>query len=407
LMAHETLLLALIAILCYLLALLTSYACVRWILSDQLRAELNDQTRYVAIDGIRGYLAFGVYVHHFIMGWLFLYDGRTGPPTHNWENQLGKTSVAIFFMITAFLFWGRAHAKGGMKWKSFFISRVFRIYPLYLVFFFLLCIAVAYKSNWVALEPPMAIAKEIFKWVFFHTPIINSYHGDAFGGVTWTLLYEAWLYLSLPFLVAVFIQKKPAWQKVLALAVAVALFAANKLDIATGAMFLGGIFAVYWRANPKLVAFGRGNTAALVALISLTCVGLFIYDPFNVVAIILLSIFFVAIACGNTLFGLLKMRAARWLGEITYSIYLGHGIVLWVIMQNIAPRMSWFHPTTPWLFASAIVVTPILVLFTTASYVFIERPFIAMGHRLANRRPQRPRTQTQTLLEETRGSTLL
>src|SRR5450755_1539745 len=406
-MGHETLLLALVAILCYLLALLTSYACVRWILSDQLRTELNDQTRYVAIDGIRGYLAFGVYVHHFILGWLFLHHGYMGPPPHNWENQFGKTSVAIFFMITAFLFWGRAHAKGGMKWRSFFISRVFRIYPLYLVFLFLLCIAVAYKSSWLALAPPMAIAEEVFKWVFFHTPIINNYHGDAFGGVTWTLLYEAWFYLSLPFLVAVFIQKKPAWQKILALGVAAALFAANKLDIGTAAMFLGGILAVYWRTSPKLVAFARGNTAAMVALISLGCVGLFIYDPFNALGILLLTIFFVAIASGNTLFGLLKMRAARWLGEITYSIYLGHGIVLWVIMQNIVPRLSWFHPTTIWMFASAIVVTPILVLLTSASYVLIERPFIAWGHQLANPRPIQPRPHARTLLEEAPGSTLL
>src|SRR5450432_1799828 len=172
-MGHETLLLALVAILCYLLALLTSYACVRWILSDQLRTELNDQTRYVAIDGIRGYLAFGVYVHHFILGWLFLHHGYMGPPPHNWENQLGKTSVAIFFMITAFLFWGRAVAKRSVDAKSFFISRLFRIYPLYLFVVAVICTAVGFKSGWVAMESMAKISVELGKWLILRTPVIN------------------------------------------------------------------------------------------------------------------------------------------------------------------------------------------------------------------------------------------
>jgi hypothetical protein len=136
-MEDRALLFALVGVVCYVAALLTSSAVVRWILPEKLKAELGSGDRNVPIDGIRGYLAFGVYVHHCLLTWIFLREGHLILPPYNFEFQLGATSVALFFMITAFLFWGRVQAKSGLDVKSFFISRIFRIYPLYL---FALCL---------------------------------------------------------------------------------------------------------------------------------------------------------------------------------------------------------------------------------------------------------------------------
>jgi peptidoglycan/LPS O-acetylase OafA/YrhL len=288
-------------------------------------------------------------------------------------------------MITAFLFWGRAHAKGGIEPKSFFASRVFRIYPLYLVFISLLFVAVAYDSNWTALEPASTIAKECVKWALFRTVIINRDTAVRFGAVAWTLLYEAWFYLSLPLLAFVFLQKNGLWKKALAIVVVVALLFVDHLQIAICAAFLGGIVAVYWRVDGRRIQVAGSKTASLVALACLACVGLFIYDPFNPAAIALLTVFFVVIASGNTLFGLLGLPAARWLGEISYSIYLLHGIVLWLIMREILPRLPGFHPTYAWLIVTGLVMAPIVVLVTSISYLVIERPFIAIGHRFSKR----------------------
>jgi peptidoglycan/LPS O-acetylase OafA/YrhL len=381
----ETLLLALVAIILYIVALLTSHLCVRWVLHEHLKAEMTATTRYVGIDGIRGYLAFGVFVHHYILTWLYFRHQYSGSPPHNFENEFGKGAVAVFFMITAFLFWGRAHAKRGMEPRSFFTSRLFRIYPIYLVFITLLFVAVAYESNWTALEPASAIAKEFVKWVFFHIVVINRHPGMIFGGVAWTLLYEAWFYLSLPLLAIVVFRKTALWKKALLIGVVAALGFINHLQIGVCAAFLGGIVAVYWRLNPQRVKAADSKIASVVALACLACVGLFIYDPFNPIAIALLSVFFVVISSGNTLFGLLKMPAARWMGEISYSIYLIHGIVIWLIMGVILPRLPVFHPTFTWLIGSGIVMVPILVLVTSASYLAIERPFIAIGHGLSKR----------------------
>lgn len=378
---YDTLLLGLIAIVCYLVALLTSSLWVRWVLNQELRADVNSSARYVAIDGIRGFLAFGVFVHHYVLLWLNIRHGSWLPAPHNFENELGRGSVAIFFMITAFLFWGRAHARRGLELKKFFISRLFRIYPLYLLLVSLLFLAIAYQSNWTAREPASAVVKEAVEWCFFHMPIINQHPDMIFGGVTWTLLYEAWFYVSLPLLAIVFFQEKALWKKVVAGGAAAALFAFNHLSFSIASAFLGGIVAVYWSLDLKRVQLARGKTAAWVALGCLACVGLFVYNPFSVAGISLLTASFIVIASGNTLFGLLSLPGARWMGEISYSVYLGHGVVLWFIKAELLTRIPNFHPSAWWLASAGIVMSPLIILLTSASFMLVERPFIAMGHR--------------------------
>ena len=387
-MGDRPLLFALVACVCYLLAFSTSHAFVHWALPEKLRVGLGSQARNIALDGIRGYLAFSVYLHHCLLTWFFLPGGRWISPAHNFEYQLGATSVAIFFMITAFLFWGRAQARAGLEVKQFLISRLFRIYPLYLFVLFLICLGVAYKSNWTAVESARNIASEVVKWLFFRTPDINSYERTTLivKGVTWTLLYEAWFYISLPLLVLVFLKRNRIWKKVIAVGIVALLFYFNRLNISIAATFLGGVVAVYWRMDKKRMDVARTHAAAGVAILCLGSVIMLMYKPFNPVGIALLTIFFAVIASGNTLFGFLEMRGALWLGEVSYSIYLCHGIILWVFMQNILPRLHFFHYTTKWFVASAIGITPIVVILSSASYLLIERPLINIGHRLSKRR---------------------
>lgn len=54
-----------------------------------------------------GYLAFGVFIHHTAITWVFLHTGAFAALDSGFYAQIGLASVALFFMITAFLFWGR------------------------------------------------------------------------------------------------------------------------------------------------------------------------------------------------------------------------------------------------------------------------------------------------------------
>jgi peptidoglycan/LPS O-acetylase OafA/YrhL len=160
----------------------------------------------------------------------------------------------------------------------------------------------------------------------------------------------------------------------------------NHIQPEIAAAFLGGVLAVYWRMDKRRIAMAQSKTATFVALAGLGAVVFLLYKPFNVLGIALLSIFFVVIASGNTMFGLLKMRGALWLGEISYSLYLCHGLVLWLIMQNLLPRVRGYDHGTKWFVASAIGITPVVILLCSASYLLIERPLIGLGHRISARK---------------------
>lgn len=62
------------------------------------------QGRLDSIDGLRGYLAFFVFIHHAYVWYFYLHYGAWSRPLSNFYNQLGKGSVAVFFMITGFCF---------------------------------------------------------------------------------------------------------------------------------------------------------------------------------------------------------------------------------------------------------------------------------------------------------------
>jgi peptidoglycan/LPS O-acetylase OafA/YrhL len=55
-------------------------------------------------------------------------------------------------------------------------------------------------------------------------------------------------------------------------------------------------------------------------------------------------------------------------------------------MQKMLPSLPGYHPTTKWFVAAAVGITPIVILFCSASYLLIERPLIALGHRVSKKK---------------------
>ena len=92
-----------------------------------------------------------------------------------------------------------------------------------------------------------------------------------------------------------------------------------------------------------------------------------------------LILFFVTVASGNDFWGLLRLPALRWLGDITYSLYLLHGLTLWAVFQCWFPREA---AGNGWAFLGmAILLDVILVLVCSAVFVMIERPANMLGRR--------------------------
>lgn len=125
-----------------LITILSFLACIvlGFVLSKTKRfSYLSDRdNRFGAIDGIRGYLALSVFFHHYVITYYWKLNQVWQRPPENFFQNLGKVGVAIFFMITGFLFFSRIISQDRtINWFSLYKSRIFRIYPLYL---FSLCV---------------------------------------------------------------------------------------------------------------------------------------------------------------------------------------------------------------------------------------------------------------------------
>ncbi|HET9112638.1 MAG TPA: acyltransferase family protein, partial [Burkholderiales bacterium] len=165
----------------------------------------HDETpRTSTLDGLRGFLATGVFFHHAAIYYLYLLTGIWQLPPSYFYTQLGQSGVSLFFMITGYLFWGKAiRACGRFDWRALYLGRIFRIAPLYYLAVLLMLYAVFRQTHFMLLQPPLTLMRQIAPLALFGfknpAPIINTYPspGLILAGVTWTLHYEWLFYLIL------------------------------------------------------------------------------------------------------------------------------------------------------------------------------------------------------------------
>jgi len=161
------------------------------------------RNRVTTLDGLRGYLALGVYFHHALIYRNFLINGTWELPPSRFYIMLGQTGVALFFVITGYLFWVRILAERGQpNWAQLYIGRIFRIGPLYL-FVVLIMLAVVFVRTGPHLQVPGAtLAAQLGEWMMLGVVAgkeVNGYGGThiIIAGVTWSLRFEWLFYFSL------------------------------------------------------------------------------------------------------------------------------------------------------------------------------------------------------------------
>jgi peptidoglycan/LPS O-acetylase OafA/YrhL len=350
----------------------------------------KNQGKYASIDGIRGYLAFFVFLHHSCVWYFYLRTGNWQIPKSNIYAHFGKTSVLLFFMITGFLFYSKLlnTRTKNLDWGGLYLSRFLRLAPLYWFVITLQFIIVAYISRGRLNEPMPKLFKEIFSWIsftFLGALDINGVKDTSFivAGVTWSLPYEWLFYFSLPFL-ALSVGIIPPVPYLIIGSISFFRLVILNPHIYYTVAFLTGIIAsilVRWKS------FCVVMSSKLFSFLSIACIMTAVYfysSPFDIIPMLFISVFFIFIACGNDIFGLLSSQVSRIFGEMAYSIYLLHGMLLFLTFNFVLgiPESKTITPLFHWMLI--VGVSPILVVVSFFSFRFIESPTMKKTELLKN-----------------------
>ena len=349
--------------------------------------------KYSSIDGLRGYLAFFVFLHHSLIWFFFLRTDDWVTPPSNMYTNFGETSVSLFFMITGFLFFSKLvnGKKYPIDWLKLFISRILRLTPLYFFAMLILFSLIGILSGFILKEPRLQVLTEMVDWLTFtvrKAPLINGFKQTnlIMANVTWTLVMEWLFYLSLPFIGLIIFKLRTSVLTLVLTCIIITWIALNgRSGIFPAVSFSGGMAAAFLVRSKKICVLASKKLSSVILMVTLGLTVFLFHTSYTIIAQMLIAISFVIIACGNTFFGLLTSQASKLLGQISYSIYLLHAIVLFIVFKFIigfdqAKEMS---PFQHWLIILASVVP--LIIICTITYYFIELPAMNASSNITGR----------------------
>ena len=340
------------------------------------------------IDGLRAFLAFSVFFSHMSIRRNAVVTGIVALPPAQFYSLLGSFGVSVFFMITGYLFWDKLIRSGGhVEWGKLYISRFFRIVPLYWSLMIVYISVVLYRAHFTIAGPLEKFVADCCRWLAFGMwmsplPLLEQVQSMPIVGMTWTLSYEWLFYFSLPIL-ALFARTRYNLVFVcLSLAILLATsFGLNELYRSFILLFLLGMLSASLLYSYPFLK-GDSVLKSITCFFLLTCVFLFYKSAYGLFPITLLGGVFFLVASGTSIFGLLHLTGCQRLGNISYSVYLLHGVILSVFL---APSgLGGIVATKPLYFwLDGIAMTAALIALASVSFLLVEQPGIILGKRIS------------------------
>ncbi|WP_310673974.1 acyltransferase family protein [Burkholderia multivorans] len=331
---------------------------------------------YPAIDGVRFFAAFIVFIDHLVS----LYWTEALHRTHDqliehtgsvWTYLAdGDHGVEIFFVISGFLMTRIVYGRKHFSYVGFIGARLKRIYPALAASVIFGIAARCLLVNW-PFQPAQALANLLLLNTF---PELNIM---PYIVVTWSIGVELMFYLIIP---ALLLGRRMVGRRVAAIALsllATALLwnAGSPYGRMIG-LFAGSVIGAFDDVQLQRLA-ARLPLAALV-LGYLGC-GIakwltpMSYDLWRTIFLPVTTLLFVKIVWGegNVANRLFSARPIRFLGTISYSFYLLHATVAYVVVSRFMP--AWAETFRFFWYVSA--TTCLSLALSYSSYMLIERRY--------------------------------
>ncbi len=340
-----------------------------------------------SMEGIRGFAVFLVFLVHYVTlvePWMEQ-DSATFQIA-SYIRNIGNSGVDLFFVLSGYLIYGTL-----IKKRSFFpvymARRVRRIYPtfaavlfIYILLSFIFPAESKLPDDWQD-KLVYIIQNLIFLPGMFHIePIIT---------VAWSLSYEVFYYLLIPVLISVFAMRVwlPVYRAIFFGVLSLLLFIYffhNEGPIRL-LMFISGILLYETISSDRIK---RILPLGLFAL-ALSAVAMVVFqalgfdDRYRIAALYVLFFIFcleclVSPGVTNRLF---SWSPLRWLGNMSYSYYLIHGLALKAVFLLLAMA----YPATAngiwvfWfllfpMFLSTLIPSTILFIAVEKPYSLVRKP---------------------------------
>lgn len=336
-----------------------------------------------SLEGMRGFAVFLVFLVHYvtliepwISGDIALLEFAGAIHT------IGNAGVDLFFVLSGYLIYGSMISRPQL-FMRFMTRRVARIYPAFIAVFiiYLLLSFIFPAENKIPASPFEGIL--YLSQNFLLLP--GLFHIEPMITVAWSLSYEMIYYLAIPPAIALFglRDRSSKWRVTFFLSIAAiftsycAVYGGHVRLI----MFISGILlheALNSSRPPAphsligLIALGSGLLAMLLPVTGTGAIALKI-------GILFITFFILCLSCfrhtPNWLAKIFSWTPMRWLGNMSYSYYLLHGLTLktaFLALTTILPETN--HGT--WLFWALLPVMLTVTLIPTATlFLTIERPF--------------------------------
>ena len=304
----------------------------------------------------------------------------------------GHTAVSLFLVLSGFILTYGSLGRT-ISYRGFFLNRFLRLFPLFL--FILITGANAFRSQ--------------FQLVAFVTSMLQFGYlsgGLDFGGwtgVSWSVSVETHLYLLFP-AIRHFLNANRLWSlfqvvlliwlaRLAALALGADVMnvsywtALGRADQFIAGAFLAWLLHRYGIPDRLAMFFPVSLGAALAVLYWFHLSGGFVgRQSWRVAWPTIEAVVWAAFVASYLSFvryvPYIIDVVLRFLGKISYSLYLVHVIVVFIFAAK-----GWYF-TIPGLSVSAdiflsgtVLVIPVVVLVSTLTYATIEQPFLAMRKR--------------------------
>ncbi|ARU18103.1 acyltransferase family protein [Croceicoccus marinus] len=327
------------------------------------------------MDGLRGFAAIAVMVAHIdIMSKL-----RSGVPPF----FQGHMAVDVFFVLSGFVM-SHSYLGKPLDWAEFAKARFARIYPLHIASALgLLCLAWTGQLIFSIEVPqhfrdPQEAVEEILL-----LSALPGFEGQVWNSPSWSISIEWWIYFSLFPVIALLNRRSSI------LPIAIGLFCMYGafgilIDMTSGEKFTRGWFAVgrgilgfslgwsiwrIWRDTPWMLSGAFIDLCGLAILLAWFAVPQFsTSDGWFALPLIAIVIFGFSREVG--LFSrVLSLRPFVWLGDISYSIYLTHMLVLLPLKYALS-AFNLDDNFIAWLMFG----TGGTLFLSTISYYYLEKP---------------------------------